>query len=250
VLLIILGFLLVVIALPLYFFFHVEPTCFDNKQNGDETGVDCGGSCTTLCGAESLPLILKGDPRVLKVASTTYEVVAHVQNPNATGKIMRANYVFKLYEASSTIPARTIMGSTYIPQNMTFAVFEGPFDMGDKSPTRATLEWTQSSLNWVKDTTVLPDIFISDNGVENASTSPRINATVKNRSLYTLSTVYLVALVSDDTGTIQAASKTYIDHLDPNQEERVAFTWPGSFTFTPASVNIIPVVLPDQSYIR
>jgi len=26
------------------------PTCFDGVQNGDETGVDCGGSCPDLCG--------------------------------------------------------------------------------------------------------------------------------------------------------------------------------------------------------
>ncbi|HAA19410.1 MAG TPA: hypothetical protein DCP28_11800, partial [Cytophagales bacterium] len=26
-----------------------DPTCTDGVQNGDETGVDCGGSCGTPC---------------------------------------------------------------------------------------------------------------------------------------------------------------------------------------------------------
>lgn len=249
-LIIVLVCLAVIIFIPLLFFFRTEPTCFDNKQNGDEAGVDCGGSCSTLCGAQSLPLVLKGDPRVLAIASTTYEVVAYVQNPNPTGKVMEASYTFKLYEASSTIPVRTIMGSTYVPKNMTFAIFEGPFDMGDKKPTRATFEWAPQSLNWEKDTEVVHDIFITHRGVETASTTPRINAEVKNRSLAPAFNIYLVALVFDGTGTIQAASKTYIDDLEPNEAEPVVFTWPNGFSFMPSAIEIIPIVLPNESYIR
>ncbi len=242
--------LVIVIALPLYYFFQVQPTCFDTKQDGDETGVDCGGSCTTLCSSQSLPLIAKGDPRVLRVSTSTYEVVAYVQNPNAIGVVVHASYTFKLYEASSTIPVKTINASVYVPKNATFAVFEGPFDLGDKRPTRATFEWDLSSLDWTSDPDPTPDIFITNDGVKFSSTTPRIDAVVKNRSLQSVSNLYLVALVFDNTGTIAAASKTYIDDLASNMSVPVSLTWPGSFSFTPASVVIIPIVLPDASYIH
>jgi hypothetical protein len=29
-----------------------SPTCFDVTKNGDEEGVDCGGSCELPCGGE------------------------------------------------------------------------------------------------------------------------------------------------------------------------------------------------------
>jgi len=249
-LLIVLAFLVVVIAVPLYFFFQVTPTCFDNKQNGDETGVDCGGSCTTLCGSESLPIISKGDPRVLQVASSTYEAVAYVQNPNATGMIVRASYVFKLYEASSTVPVKTITNSVYVPKNATFAVFEGPFDMGDKKPVRATFTWDTSTLNWVKDASASPDIAVTDAHITQASSTPRADATIENRSLADFSNIYLVSLVFDNTGTIAAASKTYVDTLGAGESAPVSFIWPEPFSFAPASIQIIPTVLPDSSYIR
>src|SRR3989338_2125266 len=96
--------LIVLIGLPIFFLFYRAPTCFDGKQNGDEIGVDCGGSCRLLCTAQSLPLILKGDPRVLEVAENTFEIVALIENPNANGEIYRARYIFKLYDALSSIP--------------------------------------------------------------------------------------------------------------------------------------------------
>ena len=94
ILLIILFVLVVLVGVPLFFLFYRVPTCNDLKKDGNETGVDCGGSCQLLCTAESLPLILRGDPRVLKVADGVFEVVALVQNPNANGEIRRAGYIF------------------------------------------------------------------------------------------------------------------------------------------------------------
>ncbi|MDB5194613.1 MAG: hypothetical protein JWN50_627 [Parcubacteria group bacterium] len=250
ILLIALFFLVVVIGLPLYFFFQVTPTCFDTKQNGDETGVDCGGSCTLLCGSQSLPLIMKGDPRLLKVSTSTYEAVAYVQNPNATGVIMKAGYTFTLYEASSSVPVKTITGYTYVPKNTDFAIFEGPFDMGDKAPSRVTFAWNNASLVWTKNTDANPVINVADNGVANASTTPRVDARVTTTSLSELSNIYFVSLVFNDTGTIMAASKTYLDTLAPGEVSPIVFFWPSPFTALPASVRIIPVVLPDPSYIK
>lgn len=248
-LIIVLAVLIVLVAVPLYFFLQVKPTCFDGKQNGDETGVDCGGSCTTLCTSESLPLVLKGDPQVLAVSTSTYEVVAYVQNPNPTGVVLHAPYTLNLYEASSAVPVQTITQSTYVPKGATFALFEGPFDLAGRRPTRATLSWDQN-LTWVKDLSPAPNIDVSTDGVTSASSSPRLDASVKNDSLGPYTNIELVALVFDDTGTIAAASKTYVDSLDAGQSAPVTFTWPTAFSFLPASVTIIPVVLPDASYVR
>ena len=78
VLVIVLFALSVLIGVPVFFLFYEKPTCFDKERNGDEAGVDCGGSCQLLCAAESLPLLLKGDPRIISVAPELFEVVASI----------------------------------------------------------------------------------------------------------------------------------------------------------------------------
>src|SRR3990167_7028708 len=118
--------LIVLIGVPGFFLFYQAPTCNDLKQNSDETGVDCGGSCQLLCTTESLPLISRADPRVLKIADDTFEIVALIENPNTSGEIYRAGYTIKLYDATNIIPVKVIEGGVYVPPASTFAVFEGP----------------------------------------------------------------------------------------------------------------------------
>ncbi len=72
VLIILIVAIVVLIGVPLYFLFYKAPTCSDGLMNGDETGVDCGGSCQRLCTAESLPIVINGDPRVLTVAPNVF----------------------------------------------------------------------------------------------------------------------------------------------------------------------------------
>ena len=141
--------LIFLIGLPIFLLSYRAPTCFDSKQNGNETGIDCGGSCQLLCTTESLPLVLKGDPRVLKISNYTFELVAVVENANPNAEIYKAGYTFKLYDNESVIPVATIEGETYVPKGSTFALFEGPFDLeAGVNPTRATLEWKEKSLIW------------------------------------------------------------------------------------------------------
>jgi hypothetical protein len=193
---------------------------------------------------------MKGDPQVLRVATSTYEAVVYVENPNATGVIAHAGFTISLYEASSTVPVKVVSDSVYVPKNQDFAIFEGPFDLASSTPARAVLSWDESSLDWVKDESAMPGIVVTQNGISNASSSPRLEASVKNASLAPYGSISLIALIFDDTGTIAAASKTYVDSLAPGESAPATFTWPSGFTFLPASVRIIPTVLPDASYVR
>ena len=248
---IIIFILVFLIGAPLFFLFYRAPTCNDLKQNGDETGVDCGGSCQLLCPALSLPLILKGDPRVLKIQENTFELVALIENPNTGGEIYRAGYTLKLYDALSIIPLKVIKGETYVPKGATFAIFEGPFNLEEGIiPTRATLEWQEESLMWQKNTSQTPDLVVRNSSFSREDTSPRLDASVENISLENVSNIDLVALISNETGSIFAASKTFIDTLPVRGRTPVVFTWPRPFGEKALDINIIIRILPDRSFIR
>src|SRR3989344_2037790 len=226
---IILG-LAVLIGAPLFFLFYRTPTCFDNKHNGDELGVDCGGSCQLLCRAESLPLILRGDPQVLEVRDNTFEVVALVENPNTSAEIYRAGYIFKIYDAPSLVPLRVVEGETYVPRGATFAIFEGPFDLGEGVvPTRATFEWKEGSLVWQKIGRELPDVTFEDVLLAGENVRPRIDATLVNNSLNRISNIDLVVLVSEGGGNFIAATKTFVEELLGGEILPITFTWPKPF---------------------
>ncbi|MDP2655902.1 MAG: hypothetical protein Q8P17_05360 [bacterium] len=243
--------LVVLVGAPIFFLFYQAPTCSDGRLNGDETGVDCGGSCQLLCSAESLPLILKGDPRVLEVTSNTFEVVALIENPNISAGIYRAGYTLKLYDASSTIPLKTIEGETHVPKGATFTIFEGPFTIEDGTlPTRATFEWKQGTLQWQKSTTQMPEILVKDSSLSREDTSPRLDASIENASLENVSNIDLTALISNESGNIFAASKTFVDTLSAGEKSPIVFTWPRPFGEKAVSINIIVRILPDRSFIR
>ncbi|MEK7148097.1 MAG: hypothetical protein AAB758_02260 [Patescibacteria group bacterium] len=248
---IILFVLIVVIGIPLFFLFYNKPSCFDKKLNGDETGMDCGGSCQLLCSAESLPIVAKGDPRVLKIASSTYEVVALFENPNPTAEIRLAHYTLKIFDKDNSIPIRTIEGNTYIPKNTIFAVFEGPFTVETGvEPVRATLEWAKGSLIWQKNTYQLPEIIVKDKVLSKESSSPRLEAIVENASLEDIENLDIIVLISDEDGNIFAASKTFIDFLPSAGETPVIFSWPRAFAKKAAQIDVIVRILPDKSFIK
>lgn len=225
--------LVFLIGLPLFFLFYRAPTCTDGEKNADETGVDCGGSCERLCTTESLPLILKGDPRVLKVRDNDYEVVALVENPNANGEVRRAKYIFKLYDAASLIPIKVVEGETYVPKGSVFALFEGPFTLGEGLvPVRATLEWEQKNFLWYKNNLEIPKLAVENLVLSEGDTRPRLSATVENLSLEEVSNIDLVAVVYDENGNIFASSKTFIDVLPVGGKSPIIYTWPEPFQGT------------------
>ena len=243
--------LIFLIGLPIFLLSYRAPTCFDSKQNGNETGIDCGGSCQLLCTTESLPLVLKGDPRVLKISNYTFELVAVVENANPNAEIYKAGYTFKLYDNESVIPVATIEGETYVPKGSTFALFEGPFDLeAGVNPTRATLEWKEKSLIWKRNILPVPELKAKNLSLSRTDTNPRLDAVVENASLENVSNIDLVALLSDGTGNIFAASKTFLDTLPVGGSAPVVFNWPRPFDKEVLNIDIVIRIFPDTSFIR
>ncbi len=243
--------LIVLIGIPTYLLFYKAPTCFDGKMNGDERGVDCGGSCQRLCTPDSLPLILKGDPRVLSVASTTYEVVALLSNPNANASISRARYTFKLFSSDSLVPVKAITGEVYVPKGAEVALFEGPFVLEEGVvPVRATLEWEPGTLIWEKDGQDTPALNLIASEFTRLESSPRLTALITNPNLFSVSNVDLVALLYDETGSIFAAGRTFIEALAPGEETPALFTWPRPLPGDVVEVEVVIRVLPDRRFLR
>src|SRR3989344_3830217 len=62
-----------------YPYLNKPPTCNDGKQNGDESGVDCGGLCLRACIGE-VDIISILWSRAFQVVPGRYNAVAYIEN--------------------------------------------------------------------------------------------------------------------------------------------------------------------------
>lgn len=208
----------------------VAPTCFDNKQNQGEEGVDCGGPCSLICENRAKDPVVKWQD-VLEVNDGIYNAIAYVENPNSDGAyVLKAPYVFRFYDEKEILLGER-RGETSIPPkplNNIFTVFESRISLSRK-PAKAEFEFI-TPLIFESSKVIPPEINISNQVVTSEDSSPRLTAFTKNISLDQLRNVEFVAVIYGVDGLPRATSKTVVDNLLPNVSQNLVFTWPKPFS--------------------
>lgn len=242
-------FMSVFILVLLWIFYPVifkSPTCFDNKKNGDERGVDCGGSCSLICKADTKdPVILWS--RAFPVAGTSYNLVAMVENPNIDGAIKEVSYEFKIYDNNHLLVG-TKEGTTFLPANGQYAIFGPRFDAKDNNIRSVKFDFT-GEINYHKKENTLNNlpIKISNINYNIDKNSTTITALMSNSSIYNLPSYDIVGVFYDKDSNAINVSKTHKDGLKTNSKTNLTFTWPFGFSETPTSYDIIPMVNPFET---
>lgn len=217
------------------------PTCSDNKQNGLETGVDCGGSCQRACLAQVDPISLLW-ARAFRVVPGRYNAVAYLENHNINTAINKINYRFRFADANNIYIGKR-EGSTYVPPSGRFAIFEPGIDIGNSIPVYTTFEFTETPV-WA---TVQPEkikqlkVIVSNINLENEDTSPVLSATIKNDSFFTIGEVDVVAILYDANRNAVSTSRTYLKELAPEEITNIHFTWPEPWLHKVVEKEIIPM---------
>ena len=202
-------------------YFYNAPNCYDNVQNNDETGVDCGGSCVKICPFEAREPTVRWS-RAFKVTNGQYNAVAYVENPNRLAATPELNYTFTLFDEAGLIAERS--GTTILPPNSVYPIFEGRIATGGRVPTRTFLEFSMPEL-WVPAEAGREQFTIVDRVLTGADSKPKLDATVRNNSLEEAKEVEVVATIFDAEGTALAASRTFVDNFAPRSDTDVVFTW-------------------------
>lgn len=221
--------------------FKKAATCFDGKQNGTETGVDCGGSCEAACFFEANDISIRW-VRAFPVSSNVYNVLAYAENQNANLGVKSISYEFDLYDADNVFIARRT-GSTFVGPNSTVAIFEAGIDVGNRTPKRTSFSFLEDP-KWVNidpRTEKLP-IFITGNKFSNLDTGPKLDSAAENDSIYNISNLDIIAVIYDAAGNAIGISKTLLDALPKNSTQKIFFTWPAPFAAKPEKIEIIPRV--------
>ena len=221
--------------------FNKALTCTDGIQNGNETGVDCGGSCPNAClsQVDSVSVLWA---RAFQVIPGRYNAVAYIVNHNKNTAVQKISYRFRFADANNVYIGKR-EGTTSIPPSGNFAVFEPGIDIGNSTPVYVTFEFTQTPV-WLQVPQTKIDqlkVLVSNIQLTNETTSPNLSATLKNNSLYTIPDVNVIAILYDKGGNAVSASRTYLNQLDSLGSTDINFTWPEPFSSDVVAKEIIPM---------
>jgi len=238
---ILVGFVLVFGFLIIRPSLNKAPTCTDGKQNGEETGVDCGGSCALACLAQVDEVSVLW-ARAFRVIPGRYNAVAYLENHNPDAAVNKINYRFRFADKNNLYIGKR-EGSAYIPPSGKFAIFEPAIGIGYSIPVYTTFEFTEVP-QWVtisEEKKNQLQVLISDIALVNEATSPVLSATLKNNSLFTIPELSVVAILYDANHNALSTSRTYLEALAGEEARDVTFTWPEPLPLGIVSKEIIPM---------
>ncbi|MCA9354659.1 MAG: VWA domain-containing protein [Candidatus Kaiserbacteria bacterium] len=230
------GLFWVLVFALVYFTVYYEPTsCFDGKQSGDERGIDCGGSCVRICTADVLP------PRLVwaksfEIVEGQYNVVAYVDNQNQVAATPELPYTFELYNGNTLVATRS--GSTILPPNSVYPIFEGRIQTDGAAPVTETRLVLQQADMWIPASVGRDQFRSQEIELIRADTRPRLDVEIENTALTDANAVEVVATIFNEGGEPVAASQTLAELIPARSTQDLVFTWPNPIAKTVRSCVI------------
>ncbi len=135
--------ILFLILLAIYFIWlKAAPTCFDNKKNQNETGVDCGGPCAA-CEIKKLSPLQSIWNNYFSINNKAV-LSAQIKNSNADYGASRFSYAFDIYNKSGA-KIKTISGNSFIYASEIKYIFESTeinySDIGEIKISFSDVQW-------------------------------------------------------------------------------------------------------------
>ena len=212
-----------------FMYFYAVPTCFDNKQNGEEIGVDCGGlSCTRICAISVVQPTIEW-AKSFQVQPGQYNAVAYIENKNIKAGTPALKYTFTLSDKTGVITERS--GQTVLPPNSSYPIFEGRIDTLGRIPTDTQLVLQPAEL-WLPASDSRSLFQTKDLKLVEADARPKLNVTMENTGLDEAKSVEVVATIFDARGNALTSSQTFVDLFPGRSQKNLVFTWPNPIAKT------------------
>ncbi|RJQ35853.1 hypothetical protein C4568_00035 [Candidatus Parcubacteria bacterium] len=226
-----------------YKIISIPETCFDGKQNQDETAIDKGGPCVLLDERHLAPHAVQW-ARSFEVRPGIYTAVAYISNPNPEAGVRVAHYRFGLYDSQNVLVAERT-GTTFIMPGGITPVLEGPIETGNREVVHTYLQITDEPLVWERMVNPAEQIKISNQQLTDSPVGPRVDARATNIGLDILRNPTFIVTVFDPVGNAFSASGTALPSISPDMPVGISFTWPLPFQFPIGRIDIIPLLPPQ-----
>lgn len=220
--------------------FIPTPTCFDNRQNRGEVGVDCGGPCAPCELKNPKPLSVFW-ARIAPAGGDLYDAAALVENQNqalASGDI---RYEFTLFDELGLI-ARKI-GTTFIYPQERLIIAE-PALRTTRKPAR--VEFRVTGITWRTSQESSPVIIVEHRDYtitqEEEKKKSVVTADIFNASPFAFRAFEVTVAVFDVAGNLIGANKIAGDNLAAGGRVKIKSLWPSALLGDVEKIDIIPRV--------
>lgn len=227
-------FFVLVFAAPILSRTILGASCTDGRQNGSETGVDCGGACALLCpNTASEPRTIW--QRVFMEGGGIASAVLYAENQNKNAGAFDAPYQVKVYDSFGLLVAEKRVTALISP-NGAFAVFAPNLFVGERVPVRASFERT-APIVWRRD--VLPQNAVRVERLQfSLIPQPRVEAGIINTTKNPLGAIAVVILYDAD-GNAVGASQTVAERVGAGASAPISFVWRAPFANPPVRAEVL-----------
>ena len=194
-----------------YIWFKPAPTCFDNKKNQGETGVDCGGPCLSCEIRQLKPLEaswIKYFPSEGRLS-----IAAEIKNPNLDYGANGFSYLIDVMDKEGGLIKNISGQSVSYAGEIKYLVEITEVDYQKVGEARINL----SNFNWQsKQNFSAPDVQLREIKTQAANadnTGISVNGFLANQNAFGLSKARLVAFLINQNGNELAASKTELENI-------------------------------------
>lgn len=206
--------------------FKPIPTCFDTRQNQNETGVDCGGVCIScaLKYPKALEVVSK---KILPVAASRSDVLVQIKNPNLTVGAGVIEYHIALRgHVNELLEERD--GTTFVYPGKLKYVYESGFGVG--ATNVSSIEFKVINAEFLpEEQFYFKDLIASNVRLEKQGGSFRIIGTARNNGDLTLDELYVTGLVFDhNKRNVVAVSKTLLRTILGREQRFFEISFPES----------------------
>lgn len=199
------------------------PSCIDNRQNGRETGIDCGGDCES-CAIKTLRPLQVSWTRYFAVGDRTV-VVAELKNPNPEYGADQFSYTLRTTGGAAVETTHTsfVYGGEI---KYLFHVLSDTTSVNDADITiiPSGMRW-KSLVEFPRPSTQVRGITtgVADRGLA-------VSGYVANTGAAAFSSVKLIALLYNTDGTLVGASQTTLTDLAAFDERAFHIGLPSNLT--------------------
>lgn len=246
---IILLFIISFLIYKSYPYLNPAPTCFDGIQNGDELGMDCGGTCSLVCLGDILPIEVKL-ARAVKSEEGLYDLVAIIQNKNSEKSTAngRFDYVFSIYDKAGAI-IKSINASSSLLVGQTFPIIlqNIPIDLSSSgnSISKVVFSVVDNKESWMRVDPAFARSFFKVEGSyfeQNKNNISQLSVSLRNLTKATFREFPVRVILSNEDGNIVAVSETIIKKADPQANFEAVFTWRMPLEVKDPKVDVYTIV--------
>lgn len=209
--------------------FYSPATCFDDKKNQEEEGVDCGGPCSACQEELSAPKVLWS--KSFLVEGDLYDLAAEIENRNINYGSGILPFVFKVYDSKNNLILEKSGKSYIMPRERKYIIEAVSLS---SAPAKITINF--GDIGWKKlkeefetaEEIKLP-IFQKtlETGDKNGYAT-LAQGTVYNQTRFDLDTIDINIVIYDSKGNPVGANKTRTSTVRSGEGRSFEVGWPKS----------------------